>query len=100
MKVLKVLDAKLILADIEVNLGKEVRHAVTLCAKYNGKVIPLNTADGRPILMTEENALNKTVEEESHWNSLPDVVHSEDIKTKAVWRNDPNHPIYIDDTNE
>tara|TARA_B110001454_G_scaffold185544_1_gene181810 strand:- start:194 stop:397 length:204 start_codon:yes stop_codon:yes gene_type:complete len=57
MKVLKVLDAELILADIEVNLGKEVRHAVTLCAKYNGKVIPLNTADGRPILMTEENAL-------------------------------------------
>ena len=57
MKVLKVLDAELILADIEVNLGKEVRHAVTLCAKYNGKVIPLNTPDMRPILMTEENAL-------------------------------------------
>jgi hypothetical protein len=57
MKILKVLDTKLILADIEVNLGKQMRHAVTLCAKYNGKVIPLNTADGRPILMTEENAL-------------------------------------------
>ena len=57
MKILKVLDADLILADIEVNLGKQMRHAVTLCAKYNGKVIPLNTADGRPILMTEENAL-------------------------------------------
>jgi hypothetical protein len=57
MKVLKVLDAELILADIEVNLGKEVRHAVTLCVKYNGKIIPLNTPDMRPILMSEENAL-------------------------------------------
>jgi hypothetical protein len=57
MKVLKVLDAELILADIEVNLGKEVRHAVTLCARYNGKIIPLNTPDMRPILMAEENAL-------------------------------------------
>jgi len=57
MKVLKVLDAELILADIEVNLGKEVRHAVTLCARYNGKIIPLNTPDMRPILMSEENAL-------------------------------------------
>ena len=57
MKVLKILDAELILADIEVNLGKEVRHAVTLCAQYDGKVIPLNTPDMRPILMTEENAL-------------------------------------------
>ena len=56
MKVLKVLDAELILADIEVNLGKQVRHAVTLCARYNGKIIPLNTPDMRPILMTEENA--------------------------------------------
>jgi hypothetical protein len=57
MKILKVLDAELILADIEVNLGKEVRHAVTLCVKYNGKIIPLNTPDMRPILMSEENAL-------------------------------------------
>ena len=34
------------------------------------------------------------------WDSLPDVVHSEDIKTKAIWRNDRNHPIYIKDKNK
>ena len=35
------------------------------------------------------------------WDQLPDVVHSTDIKTKAVWRNDKNHPIYIKkDTNK
>ena len=46
------------IADIEVNLGNEVRNAPTLCAKYKGKIIPLNTAhDGRPVLMREENAL-------------------------------------------
>ena len=26
------------------------------------------------------------------WDQLPDVVHSEDIKTKPIWRDDPNHP--------
>ena len=34
------------------------------------------------------------------WDQLPDVVHSTDIKTKAIWRNDKNHPIYIKDTNK
>ena len=34
------------------------------------------------------------------WDQLPDVVHSEDIKTKPIWRDDPNHPIYIKDTNK
>ena len=44
MKVLKELDdAKLVIVDLEVNLGKEVRSAPTLCAKYKGKIIPLNT---------------------------------------------------------
>ena len=59
MKILKILDkAELILVDLEVNLGKEVRHAPTLCVRYKGKIIPLNTAhDGRPILMNEENAI-------------------------------------------
>jgi len=39
-------------------LGKEVRNAPTLCVRYKGKIIPLNTAhDGRPILMREENAI-------------------------------------------
>ena len=37
---------------------------------------------------------------EEFWDSLPDVVHSEDIKTKAIWRNDRNHPIYIKDKNK
>ena len=59
MKILKELtDAKLIIVDLEVSLGKETRHAPTLCAKYKGKIIPLNTAhDGRPILMKEENSI-------------------------------------------
>ena len=59
MKILKELDdAKLIIVDLEVNLGSETRRAPTLCAKYKGKIIPLNTAhDGRPILMREENSI-------------------------------------------
>ena len=59
MKILKVLeDAELIIVDLEVNLGDEVRSAPTLCARYKGKIIPLNTAhDGRPILMKDENAI-------------------------------------------
>ena len=59
MKILKILDdAELILVDLEVNLGNEVRNAPSLCVRYKGKIIPLNTAhDGRPILMREENAI-------------------------------------------
>tara|TARA_B100000683_G_scaffold108378_1_gene106763 strand:+ start:49 stop:237 length:189 start_codon:yes stop_codon:yes gene_type:complete len=60
MKILSILkDVELIIADLEVNLGKEVRSAPTLCARYKGKIIPLNTAhDGRPVLMKEENAID------------------------------------------
>ena len=60
MKILKVLeDAELIIVDLEVNLGDEVRSAPTLCARYKEKIIPLNTAhDGRPILMKEENTID------------------------------------------
>ena len=60
MKILKILDsAELIIVDLEVNLGNETRSAPTLCAKYKGKIIPLNTAhDGRPILMREENSID------------------------------------------
>ena len=59
MKVLKELDdAKLVIVDLEVYFGKEVRSAPTLFAKYKGKIIALNTAhDGRPILMKEENSI-------------------------------------------
>ena len=59
MKVLKVYeDAVIVLADIEVNLGKKKQHAPTLCVEYKGKIIPLNTPDMRPILMKEENAID------------------------------------------
>ena len=59
MKILKELDdAKLVIVDLQVNMGNETRNALTLCAKYKGKIIPLNTAhDGRPILMREENSI-------------------------------------------
>ena len=60
MKILSILkDVELVIADLEVNLGKEVRSSPTLCARYKGKIIPLNTAhDGRPVLMKEENAID------------------------------------------
>ena len=59
MKILKVLeDVKLVIADIEVAIGDKKQNAPTLCAKYEGKIIPLNSAhDGRPILMKIENAI-------------------------------------------
>ena len=61
MKILKILDnAKLILVYLEVNLGNKKRHAPTLCASIDGKIIPLSTAhDGRPVLMNLENALEQ-----------------------------------------
>ena len=58
MKALNVLEnAEIIIADIEVNLGKTKQNAPTLCVRYEGKIIPLNTPDMRPILMKEENAI-------------------------------------------
>tara|TARA_Y100000768_G_C23916629_1_gene652683 strand:- start:688 stop:876 length:189 start_codon:yes stop_codon:yes gene_type:complete len=59
MKILKVLeDVQLVIADIEVAIGDKKQNAPTLCAKYEGKIIPLNSAhDGRPILMKIENAI-------------------------------------------
>ena len=57
MKILKVLDAELILVDLEVNLGAKKQNSPTLCARYKGKIIPLNTPNGRPILMNEDNAI-------------------------------------------
>ena len=60
MKVLKVLkNTELILVDMEVNLGIGKRNAVTLCVRHEGKIIPLNTPDMRPVLMTEENAIQE-----------------------------------------
>ena len=63
MKILKVLeDVKLVIADIEVAIGDKKQNAPTLCAKYEGKIIPLNSAhDGRPILMKIENTIEEDV---------------------------------------
>ena len=59
MKILKTFeDAKIIIVDLEVNLGNQKRSAPTLCAQLDGKIIPLSTAhDGRPILMNIDNAI-------------------------------------------
>jgi hypothetical protein len=50
-------DAELIIADIEVDWNEQKQNSPTLCVRYKGKVIPLNTPDMRPILMKEENAI-------------------------------------------
>jgi len=57
MKVIKVLDAELVLIDLEVNLGDRKQNSPTLCARFKDKIIPLNTPDGRPILMNEDNSI-------------------------------------------
>ena len=57
MKILKVLDAELVLVDLEVNLGDRKQNSPTLCARFKDKIIPLNTPDGRPILMNKDNAI-------------------------------------------
>ena len=57
MKILELLDATLVLVDLEVNLRDNKQNSPTLCAKYNGRIIPLNTPDGRPILMNIDNAI-------------------------------------------
>ena len=57
MKILELLDAQLVLVDLEVNLRDTKKNNPTLCAKYKGKIIPLNTPDGRPILMNIDNAV-------------------------------------------
>jgi hypothetical protein len=61
MKILKVLEnVQLVIADIEVSMGNKKQNAPTLCAEYEGKIIPLNSAhDGRPILMKIENAIEE-----------------------------------------
>ena len=61
MKILKTLkNVELIIVDLEVALGNKKQNAPTLCARYDGKIIPLNTAhDGRPILMKMENAIEE-----------------------------------------
>ena len=57
MKILNELkEIKLVIVELEVNLGKEKRKGLSLCAKDENGYYPLNTAhDGRPILMNKEN---------------------------------------------
>ena len=58
MKVLNVLEnTEIIFGDIEINLGKTKQNAPTLCVRYEGKFIPLNTPDMGLILMREENSI-------------------------------------------
>ena len=61
MKILKILEGiELVIVDLEVSLGDKKQNAPTLCARHEGKIIPLNSAhDGRPILMKIENALTE-----------------------------------------
>ncbi len=63
MKILKVLeDVELVIVDLEVSMGDKKQNAPTLCARYEGKIIPLNSAhDGRPILMKIENTIEEGV---------------------------------------
>ena len=59
MKIIRELDGiKLVIVEMEVNLGKEKRKDFTLCAKDKNGYYPLNAAhDGRPILMNKENLI-------------------------------------------
>ena len=59
MKILNELkEIKLVIVEMEVNLGKEKRRGLTLCAKDENGFYPLNTAhDGRPILMNKKNLI-------------------------------------------
>ncbi len=55
-------EVKLVIADLEVPLGTELRSSPTLCALIGEgedvRVVPLSTPDGRPIFMKMDNALD------------------------------------------
>ena len=64
MKIKRILsEAKLVIADVEVELNGALRSRPTLCAVIEsadgspGSIVPLNTPDGRPVFMTLENAI-------------------------------------------
>lgn len=61
MKILRELEEiKIVVVEMEVNLGREKRKGLTLCARDENGYYPLNTAhDGRPILMNRENLIKK-----------------------------------------
>lgn len=56
-------EATLVIADLEVHLNGELRSSPTLCAllpasgSQVARVVPLNTPDGRPILLNMGNAI-------------------------------------------
>lgn len=56
-------DLTLVIADLEVHLNGELRSSPTLCAllpasgSQGARVVPLNTPDGRPILLNMGNAI-------------------------------------------
>jgi hypothetical protein len=43
----------------------------------------------------KETGRNKQMSTKEYWDSLPDIVHSTEVKEKAVWRDDPNDPKII-----
>ena len=59
-------DITLVIADLEVHLNGELRSSPTLCAmlpansSQGARVVPLNTPDGRPILLNMGNAIALT----------------------------------------
>ena len=64
MKIRRIIsEAKLVIADLEVELNGTLRSSPTLCAviaNADGSpdtVVPLNTPDGRPIFLKMENAI-------------------------------------------
>jgi len=58
MRVKEILtDYKLCVVDLEVHLNGDKRNALNLCVSDGEEIIPLNTADGRPILMNKANAI-------------------------------------------
>ena len=62
MRVKRILsDVRLVIADLEVQLGTELRSSPTLCAVLASpegeRLVPLNTPDGRPIFMKMDNAI-------------------------------------------
>jgi hypothetical protein len=63
MRVKKIYDnLELVVVDLEVHLGTQIRNKPTLCAMVEKegkkKLIPLNTPDGRPIFMDEANSID------------------------------------------
>jgi hypothetical protein len=54
---------ELVVVDLEVQLGSELRSSPTLCALIKDehghrRAVPLNTPDGRPIFMNLDNAID------------------------------------------